>query len=151
MQSTFLSGETSLHRKPAASKASRRSVQVHAAAPPPAWPGRVVVPEVTKKRDGPKVRAGPPGGVAMGLGKVGRQVCCAVQRERRLRELSSEDRRQAAGGRRAREAGRRGLTERRPPARPRRRPPAAEVLAAGLHRLHRHPDAGHCGGEPRQV
>ena len=38
-------------------KAARRPVVVHASAPPPpAWPGRVPVPETLPQRDGPKVR-----------------------------------------------------------------------------------------------
>lgn len=38
--------------------AARQAVQVQAAAPPPAWPGRVPVPENLSKHNGPKVQWG---------------------------------------------------------------------------------------------
>lgn len=61
MQSStqLLAGDKPCFAAKKGSRASRRAVRVHAAGPPPAWPGRVPVPEVIEKKAGPKVRLVP--------------------------------------------------------------------------------------------
>ena len=54
----FLKGERVLSRPSKARNASRgvAAMPAIAAGPPPAWPGRVAVPENISNRNGPKVR-----------------------------------------------------------------------------------------------
>lgn len=51
-----LSGQPVVANVARSRSVARKSVLVQAAAPPPAWPGRVALPEAQAARDGPKVR-----------------------------------------------------------------------------------------------
>ena len=140
-------------RRVAARAAGRQALQVSAGTPPPpAWPGRVPVPETLAKQDGPKAswvggdsRAGQgrPRCSAVGVQCVPLPTC-----QRRL--LLPRGCGQPAALLLLLLRPGAALIVCRRPAPPPRRPPA-EVQPAGQHGLHRHPDAGHCGGAPRQV